>query len=56
MDLVFRIAREPVQIGPDFAELSLPEGRQRIANDYVYIFAGGEPPFGLLREIGIAFN
>jgi len=47
---------EPVQIKADFAELSLPEGRQRIANDYVYIFAGGEPPFGLLREIGIKFN
>jgi thioredoxin reductase len=29
---------------------------QEIPNDYVWIFAGGEPPTAFLKEIGIAFG
>lgn len=29
---------------------------QEIPNEYVFIFAGGEPPFKLLRDIGIDFG
>lgn len=36
--------------------LRTEEGEKEIANDYVFIFAGGEPPFKLLRQIGIAFG
>jgi len=28
----------------------------KIPNDYVFIFAGGIPPFGLLKEMGIVFG
>ncbi len=36
--------------------LKTKEGIQEIPNDYVFIFAGGEPPFDLLKKIGIAFG
>ncbi len=36
--------------------LSTNEGNTEIPNDYVFIFAGGEPPFKLLKEIGIRFG
>ena len=29
---------------------------RELANDYVFIFAGGEPPFKILQEIGITFG
>ena len=32
------------------------DGVQNLQNDYVLIFAGGEPPFKLLKDIGIAFG
>ena len=28
----------------------------RLANDYVFVLAGGEPPFPLLKQIGIGFG
>lgn len=31
-------------------------GTVEIDNDYVFIFAGGVPPFGLLRRIGVRFG
>ena len=31
-------------------------GMQKIPNDYVFIFAGGIPPFKMLQEIGIRFG
>lgn len=36
--------------------LSTTEGEKEIRNDYVFIFAGGEPPFGLLKKMGIRFG
>ncbi len=27
-----------------------------LKNDYVFIFIGGEPPFGFLRKIGVKFG
>jgi hypothetical protein len=47
---------EPVLIGEDFVDLSMTGGTQRLPNNFVYVFAGGEPPFALLRSIGIQFN
>ncbi len=33
------------------------EGQElKFKNDYVFIFAGGEPPFGLLKKMGIKFG
>lgn len=28
----------------------------RLPNDYVFIFAGGEPPYGLLKKLGVRFH
>ena len=36
-----------LKVGDDITE---------IPNDYVFIFAGGEPPFKMLQEMGIAFG
>ena len=32
------------------------DGELILPNDYVFIFAGGEPPFKLLKQIGIQFG
>ncbi|APF18981.1 NAD(P)-binding domain-containing protein [Caldithrix abyssi] len=36
--------------------LNTERGEVEIENDYVFIFAGGEPPFALLKKIGIQFG
>jgi thioredoxin reductase len=33
-----------------------PNGSSEIPNDYVFVFAGGEPPFALLRQAGVRFG
>lgn len=43
-------------IGQKDVSLICPEGPLTIPNDYVFIFAGGEPPFKLLKKIGIRFG
>ena len=30
--------------------------RSRLPNDYVFVFAGGDPPFAFLKEIGVRFG
>lgn len=40
-------------IAPDEVVLATPEGEERFANDAVFVCAGGELPFGFLREIGV---
>ena len=46
----------PVEFTPDAVVLEVKGSMQRIANDYVWIFAGGEPPTAFLKKIGIAFG
>jgi thioredoxin reductase len=43
-------------IWPDHVELATPAGPLSVLNDDVFILAGGIPPFGLLREIGVRFG
>ncbi|MCB1049373.1 MAG: NAD(P)-binding domain-containing protein, partial [Acidobacteria bacterium] len=45
-----------LEIGSDFVLLETPQGPLRLANDRVFIFAGGTPPFDLLKSMGIAFG
>jgi thioredoxin reductase len=33
-----------------------PDGSREIPNDYVFVFAGGEPPFALLKQVGVRFG
>jgi putative YpdA family bacillithiol system oxidoreductase len=36
--------------------LKVPGGVRELPNDYVFVFAGGEPPFELLRQMGVRFG
>jgi thioredoxin reductase len=57
---------EVVRVEPEAVVLSVlkkskegeGESREqiRIDNDFVFVFAGGDPPFELLRKIGIGFG
>ncbi|KAA3613155.1 MAG: FAD-binding protein [Calditrichaeota bacterium] len=44
------------EIGKTDVVINYQDKEQRIKNDYVFIFAGGEPPFGLLKKMGIQFG
>lgn len=44
------------EIGPVSVRLKTPGGARDLPNDYVFVFAGGEPPFELLRQMGIRFG
>jgi thioredoxin reductase (NADPH) len=36
--------------------LRTPEGTREVPSDHVFVFAGGEPPFELLRSMGVRFG
>jgi thioredoxin reductase (NADPH) len=44
------------EIGPASVRLKTPGGVRELPNDFVFVFAGGEPPFELLRQMGIRFG
>lgn len=44
---------QPSEIGKETVVLSIPGGRREIANDFVFIFAGGTPPNAFLEQIGV---
>src|SRR6266481_6264772 len=46
----------PVEFTPDAVLLEVNGAVQKLPNDYVWIFAGGEPPTAFLKKIGIAFG
>jgi thioredoxin reductase/Pyruvate/2-oxoacid:ferredoxin oxidoreductase delta subunit len=46
----------PVEFTPDLAILEVNGTKQRIPNDYVWIFAGGDPPTAFLKKIGVGFG
>lgn len=43
-------------IGEKVVTLCTKAGERDIPNDYVFVFAGGEPPFAMMRKMGIAFG
>ncbi len=45
-----------LNITEETVTIESPDGEKILPNDYVFIFAGGEPPFKLLKEIGIQFG
>jgi thioredoxin reductase (NADPH) len=45
-----------VEITPDAVVLDVNRSSQRIPNDYVWVFAGGDPPTAFLKKIGIGFG
>ncbi len=46
----------PVEFTKDSAVLDVGGQKQTIPNDYVWIFAGGEPPTAFLKKIGVSFG
>jgi thioredoxin reductase/Pyruvate/2-oxoacid:ferredoxin oxidoreductase delta subunit len=46
----------PLEITTDAVVLDVNGSSQRIPNDYVWVFAGGEPPTTFLNKIGIGFG
>ena len=46
----------PVEFTFDAVMLETKGSIQKLPNDYVWIFAGGEPPTAFLKKIGIAFG
>jgi thioredoxin reductase (NADPH) len=46
----------PVEFRNDSVVLSIGDRSEVLANDYVWIFAGGTPPTDLLKKIGIGFG
>lgn len=46
----------PVEFAPDAVLLDIKGTTQKIPNDYVWIFAGDEPPTAFLKKIGIAIG
>jgi thioredoxin reductase (NADPH) len=46
----------PSEFARDSVTLDVNGAAQRIPNDYVWIFAGGEPPTAFLRKIGVGFG
>ncbi len=48
---------QPIEIGPTSVKLRIREAEAiEIENDYVFVFAGGVPPFGFLKKLGIRFG
>ncbi|HPF69939.1 MAG TPA: NAD(P)-binding domain-containing protein [Candidatus Krumholzibacteria bacterium] len=52
----FRGGTTVTAIHPDRVELEGSRGRQVVANDDVFILAGGLPPFALLKDAGVRFG
>ena len=46
----------PVEFIEDSAILEVSGANQKLANDFVWIFAGGDPPTAFLKKIGVGFN
>jgi len=54
LNVVFK--SNPVEFKENSAVLEVAGKRQEIPNDYVWIFAGGEPPTSFLKRIGVQFG
>lgn len=46
----------PIEFTKDEVILDVAGAKQRIPNDYVWIFAGGEPPTAFLKKIGVGLG
>ena len=46
----------PVEFRPDSVVLDVSGAQQTLPNDFVWIFAGGEPPTAFLKKIGVGFG
>jgi len=49
------LASEVRSIGTEHVDLALGARAARLPNDFVFVFAGGEPPYPLLKGMGVRF-
>ena len=54
LEVIFNSA--PVEFKPETVVLDVAGSFREIANDYVWIFAGGTPPNEFLKRIGVQFG
>lgn len=47
---------QPVEIGPGSVRLRAGDRDVEIPNDWVFVFAGGVPPFDFLKKMGVRFG
>jgi thioredoxin reductase len=47
---------DPVECRSDGIVLDVSETQQTIPNDFVWVYAGGEPPAAFLKKIGLGFG
>jgi hypothetical protein len=45
-----------VDIAPERVRLKVGSEVREVENDYVFVFAGGEPPFEFLKQCGVRFG
>jgi hypothetical protein len=46
----------PVEVKPEWVIIDVNGNRQEIPNDFIWIFAGGTPPNGFRKKIGVGFG
>ena len=46
----------PLEFKPESVAIEVNGEKREIANDYVWIFAGGTPPYDFLKKIGVGFG
>jgi thioredoxin reductase (NADPH) len=46
----------PVEFKPNAVVLQIEDVQKELPNDYVWIFAGGTPPYDFLKKIGVGFG
>jgi thioredoxin reductase len=49
------LGSEVRSVGAGHVDLALGGGAARLPNDFVFVFAGGEPPYPLLKGMGVRF-
>jgi putative YpdA family bacillithiol system oxidoreductase len=54
LEIVFN--SQPLEIGPESVSLDVKGVRRNLANDFVWVFAGGTPPNAILERFGIALG
>jgi len=54
IDVIFN--SRPIDIREDSVILEVKGAGQEIANDFVFVFAGGTPPNDFLKKIGVGFG
>lgn len=47
---------QPVEIGPGSVRLRAGDRDVEVPNDWVFVFAGGVPPFDFLKKMGVRFG